>query len=271
MIDWMIQVFRVLKKSSPKTFFLAQYLMDEYFRLKHEQCERVDRTELHIIGLVCVFISSKFEDVYPIRMSQILNDAAHGKFSKSQVLEKELEILKTMEYKIHTQNVYENSCILLKNFLSNLKTCALDTEIQELLFKYLLFLSQLSMHSLELTEQESCGLLAPALALVALKYLKLRFKNEYKAHKQASDSPTPSSPTSLRNILFKFTIVKEVYKKFNEQVEENNKQDRGWQVKKTSKMIINHLLTYKDHYKGLKNLEKSFPHFLTDESMELFK
>jgi hypothetical protein len=44
MIDWMIQVFRVLKKSCAKTFFLAQYIMDEYFRANFRNQTKVDRT-----------------------------------------------------------------------------------------------------------------------------------------------------------------------------------------------------------------------------------
>ena len=32
MVDWMVQVFRVLKKSSPNTFFQAINIMDGYFK-----------------------------------------------------------------------------------------------------------------------------------------------------------------------------------------------------------------------------------------------
>ena len=69
MVDWMIVVFRVLKKSSYKTFFLATQLMDTYFIIKKKQGKKVSKQDLHIVGLVCVFIASKFEDVIPIYLN----------------------------------------------------------------------------------------------------------------------------------------------------------------------------------------------------------
>jgi len=68
MVDWMIQVFRVLKVSSDQTFFLAISLMDRYFEAKQKESVCLKKSQLHSIGLVCVFISSKYEDVIPIHM-----------------------------------------------------------------------------------------------------------------------------------------------------------------------------------------------------------
>jgi hypothetical protein len=34
LMDWMIQVFRVLGNSSPQTFFIASSLLDRYFEAK---------------------------------------------------------------------------------------------------------------------------------------------------------------------------------------------------------------------------------------------
>ena len=44
---------------------------------------------MHCLGLVSILMSSKLEDVKPIHMNQILDDAGHNKFSKDQILEKE--------------------------------------------------------------------------------------------------------------------------------------------------------------------------------------
>ena len=44
------------------------------------------RSDLHLIGLVSVYISSKFEDVIPIRMANVLKDAGHEKFAKNNIL-----------------------------------------------------------------------------------------------------------------------------------------------------------------------------------------
>ena len=42
--------------------------------------ECVPREKFHLIGLCSLFISSKIEDVVPIRMKNILRDAGHNKF-----------------------------------------------------------------------------------------------------------------------------------------------------------------------------------------------
>ena len=42
--------------------------MDKYFQNKMDMNEQVARESLHVVGLVSIYISSKFEDVYPIHI-----------------------------------------------------------------------------------------------------------------------------------------------------------------------------------------------------------
>lgn len=96
----MIQVFRVFQTQNPHTFFLACSLMDRYFEAKQALQHCLVKQDLHLVGLVCVFISSKYLDVYPIRMRQILEEAGHNKYTQKQVLEAEKEFLKVLTFKI---------------------------------------------------------------------------------------------------------------------------------------------------------------------------
>jgi hypothetical protein len=89
MIDWMLQVFRVLKRSADKTFYLAVSILDRFFAAMQKKKLSIAKSDLHIYGVVAIFISSKFEDVIPIFMTDILNNAAHGKFSQAEILEAE--------------------------------------------------------------------------------------------------------------------------------------------------------------------------------------
>ena len=70
--------------------------MDRFFEVSGTEGEIVDRSGLHQLGLVSVLISSKFEDVKPVRMSQILRDAGHLKFRHDEILEWEKRILRTL-------------------------------------------------------------------------------------------------------------------------------------------------------------------------------
>lgn len=79
MINWMIQVFRVMAKSTDNTLFLAVSIMDrfifQYSRIVKEgdgQCPFSSegyRFDFHKVGLVCIWISSKLEDIIPIYIS----------------------------------------------------------------------------------------------------------------------------------------------------------------------------------------------------------
>ena len=70
MHNWMIQVLRVFKKSTPKTYFLAVSIIDRYLEKKRLEKPEVviDKKDLHLTTLTSIFISSKMEDIKPIYM-----------------------------------------------------------------------------------------------------------------------------------------------------------------------------------------------------------
>jgi hypothetical protein len=66
--------------------------LDKYFIISSETNIKLDTEDLHLYGLVTCFISSKLEELYPIRMEQILYEAGHGKFSHVEILSAEKKI-----------------------------------------------------------------------------------------------------------------------------------------------------------------------------------
>lgn len=78
MVDWMIEVLAVYK-SEAETFFLSVYLMDSFIN----NCNIVIKSEdVHLIGVTCMFMATKFEDIIPIRISCFVNKISHGIFSE---------------------------------------------------------------------------------------------------------------------------------------------------------------------------------------------
>ena len=69
MVDWMLAVFKAIKKSSPQTMFLAVAIMDKDFRVKKQEKDAVNKEQLHLIGLTAIFMSSKMEDIQPIYLN----------------------------------------------------------------------------------------------------------------------------------------------------------------------------------------------------------
>lgn len=56
--------------------------------------------ELHITGITCMFMASKYQDVYPLLMRTVFNKIGHKKISVEALREKELEILRSIGFAI---------------------------------------------------------------------------------------------------------------------------------------------------------------------------
>ncbi len=62
--------------------------------------------ELHILGVVFIFLSSKLEDVKPIFMLDLLEDVTNM-FTKYQILEAEMKVFNVLEFKMLSQTIYD--------------------------------------------------------------------------------------------------------------------------------------------------------------------
>ena len=96
MVDWMIEVFSNVK-TNDTTFFMAVNIMDRYFKFTSITHKPDD---LHLIGLVCIFISSKFCDIYPIKLRALCEKIAHNKYKSEDILQMEDIIMKCLNYDI---------------------------------------------------------------------------------------------------------------------------------------------------------------------------
>ncbi|CDW91477.1 UNKNOWN [Stylonychia lemnae] len=86
MVNWMLQVLRVLKVVSPKTFMLSVQIMDKYFIQNYELSNKISKEDLHLIGMTSIIISSKFEDVSPIDIDDLVVRAGHLKIQNIYAL-----------------------------------------------------------------------------------------------------------------------------------------------------------------------------------------
>ena len=103
MIDWMIEVLTNFK-CDDQTFFLAVGLMDRYFK----NCKHVKEVgDLHITGVTCMFMASKYEDIYPLKMKTVFEKIGHQKLDINTIKQLELDIVQTIDYKIHAPTVLD--------------------------------------------------------------------------------------------------------------------------------------------------------------------
>jgi len=103
MVDWMIEVLTNFK-CDDQTFFLAINLQDRFFK---NTVTPKEVSDLHITGVTCMFVASKFEDIYPLKMKTIYEKIAHQKIEIARIKALELEIMKTVQYKIHAPTVLD--------------------------------------------------------------------------------------------------------------------------------------------------------------------
>ena len=96
MIDWMYEVLTAFNMHE-QTFFLSVQLMDRYISAteKHLRLE-----DLHLIGITCMFVASKYEDITPLFMVTIVTRIGHNRFSRASILALERELLNTLKFKL---------------------------------------------------------------------------------------------------------------------------------------------------------------------------
>jgi len=186
MIDWMIEVLTNFK-CDDQTFFLAVSLLDRYFKNKTDTREISD---LHIIGVTTMFIASKYEDIYPLKMKMVFEKIAHRKLAIEDIKGLELDILKAINYKIPAPTVLDFLRYYLQEVLSigHVGKTSLTAEEKEnvpkssntpaglnhLIFKMAMYLGKMSMHDYELSGRK------PSLVGIGALYVALKIVEQLK-------------------------------------------------------------------------------------------
>ena len=71
--------------------------MDAYMK----QCpQKLEVKDLHLIGVSSMFSAAKYEEIHPLKLSVIYEKIARKKFKKVDILDKESEIIKVLNFKL---------------------------------------------------------------------------------------------------------------------------------------------------------------------------
>ncbi|CAD8112505.1 unnamed protein product [Paramecium sonneborni] len=98
MVDWMIEVLgNYTETTTNATFFRSLSIMD-YF-LSKSNTQYFDQN-LHLIGISCMFIATKLEDIYHIPLEDFVQRVSHNKYSINKIKGMEKIILETLNYEI---------------------------------------------------------------------------------------------------------------------------------------------------------------------------
>jgi len=165
MVDWMIEVLSSYK-CCDQTFFIAVHLMDLFLEKTNVQHEVSD---LHLTGVTCMFMASKYEEIYPLRLSVIHEKIAHRKIHPDQIKKKEMEIFMTLGYKMTNSTPYE--FIMNTLYQLNVKE-TMAPRLYNYLKKVCVYLAKANMHDYELLNQQDYSELAASTLFVAFKIIE---------------------------------------------------------------------------------------------------
>lgn len=114
--------------------------------------------------MVALYVSSKLEDENHITMNQMVADAGHHHFSVQEIVQAEQEVCLALNFRMYSDNVYEEMFKELKNVLESFKQDFLNKEEYENLETSLTFIAKVIVHDqflafLPLREQVQIGLI----------------------------------------------------------------------------------------------------------------
>lgn len=116
MVDWVMEVYAVFDFSTT-TYFTTIHILDTYLIYTKKE---VNDSDIHLLGMVCMFIASKFEENSPLRIEFLWDKIGHKTFSKEEILAKEKEVLRDLGVE-NIQNTSTLECItcFLYDFAQN--------------------------------------------------------------------------------------------------------------------------------------------------------
>lgn len=95
--DWLVQV-HVRFRLMPETLFLAINIIDRFLSARV-----VSLAKLQLVGITCLFIASKFEEIVSPSILHFLN-CADASYTENEILQAERYVLKTLEWNLSYPN-----------------------------------------------------------------------------------------------------------------------------------------------------------------------
>lgn len=93
LVDWLVDV-HIKFRLTPETLYLTVNLIDRYLSLA-----QVQRTQLQLVGITCLFICNKYEEIYPPELKDhvYITDQT---YTKEEIIKMEENILNKLNFDI---------------------------------------------------------------------------------------------------------------------------------------------------------------------------
>lgn len=108
LLDWLSEVSEVYKLHR-ETFYLAIDFIDRYLSVE----ENVPKQHLQLIGITCLFIAAKIEEIYPPKLSEFAY-VTDGACKDEDILDRELIILNSLHWDLTPMTVNGWLCVYMQ-------------------------------------------------------------------------------------------------------------------------------------------------------------
>lgn len=98
LVDWLVDVHQKFKLRST-TLYLTINILDRYIGL-----ENINRTKLQLVGLACMMVAGKHEEIYPSCAEDFVH-IADKSFSLGDLLAMEAEILRVLKWEVSAPTI----------------------------------------------------------------------------------------------------------------------------------------------------------------------
>jgi len=104
LVDWLVEV-HLKFKLVPETLYLTVNLIDRYLSVKE-----VERPNLQLVGVSCLLIASKYEEIYPPELRDLVYVCDRA-YSGNEILDMEEAVLKALDYQVTIPSAH---CFLVR-------------------------------------------------------------------------------------------------------------------------------------------------------------
>jgi len=163
LIEWIIDVHRKFRLR-PETLYVTVFLVDRFLSLK-----QIKKSELHILGVTSLLISTKYEEIYPPQLKELLN-VSENKFNKAEVLKMEMDILVTLQFDLTSPSPYR----FLERFRKLSSTVSQDDKV----FFFAQYLMEIALLDASLLKYNGSELAAATLILASKGIKKINVWNK---------------------------------------------------------------------------------------------
>jgi len=151
LVEWIIDVHRKFRLL-PETLYVTVFLIDRFLSLK-----QIKKSQLHILGVTSLLISTKYEEIYPPELKDLLS-VSENKFSRAEVLAMERDMLSVLDFNMTHPSAYR----FLERF-KKLSSTANDDQV----FYFAQYLQEISLLDASLLKYRPSEIAAASLILSA--------------------------------------------------------------------------------------------------------